>query len=133
MEEATKAVVRHCTEGSDSGRLNFGDVVKALAAAGVERYHADLVRAEKTYYMPDDTSEVVPCHAANTAAPATFSGAAVEAAIRDVQAGAIDYLTFCSRIAAAGCTGYFVSLLGKRAVYYGRTGDSHVEFFPDGR
>jgi uncharacterized protein YbcV (DUF1398 family) len=32
--------------------------------------------------------------------------------------------------ADAGCVSYFVSLAGRRAVYYGRTGDEHVEWFP---
>ncbi len=30
----------------------------------------------------------------------------------------------------AGCAGYFVSLIGRRAVYFGRTAETHVEPFP---
>jgi hypothetical protein len=30
----------------------------------------------------------------------------------------------------AGCVAYMVSLPGRRVVYYGRTGASHVEHFP---
>jgi hypothetical protein len=30
-------------------------------------------------------------------------------------------------------TGYLVSLLGKRALYYGRTGETHTEYFPGTR
>ena len=30
----------------------------------------------------------------------------------------------------AGCAGYFVSIPGKRVVYYGRTGETHVEIIP---
>lgn len=29
-----------------------------------------------------------------------------------------------------GCVGYHVSLAGRRAVYYGRSGETHVEQFP---
>jgi hypothetical protein len=28
---------------------------------------------------------------------------------------------------------YLVSLLGKRALYYGRTGENHTEYFPGTR
>ena len=59
-----------------------------------------------------------------------FSAAGVEAAVRAAQSGTIDYKAFCAQIAAAGCVGYFVSLTGRRAVYYGGSGDSHVEHFP---
>ena len=60
----------------------------------------------------------------------SFSATGVEAAVRAVQAGAIPYRTFCERVVAAGCVGYHVSIVGRRVVYYGRTGDSHVEWFP---
>ena len=45
-------------------------------------------------------------------------------------AQAIKYREFCDRIAASGCVGYFVSFAGHRAAYYGRTGDTYVEWFP---
>lgn len=38
---------------------------------------------------------------------------------------------FCRKVAAAGCAGYVVSFPGRRAVYMGRTGETHVETFPD--
>jgi uncharacterized protein YbcV (DUF1398 family) len=53
--------------------------------------------------------------------------------VRSIQAGKIDYKTFCERVMAAGCVGYFVSIAGARAVYYGRSGDSYVERFPGAR
>lgn len=115
---------------SDAGDLSFGEVVKTLVAAGVERYHADLVRAEKTYFVPSGESEVVRNDAVAVTPARSFSAAGVEAAVRAVQAGAIKYHEFCERVMAAGCVGYHVSIAGKRVVYYGRTGDSHVEYFP---
>ncbi|MCW5772721.1 MAG: DUF1398 family protein [Rhodospirillaceae bacterium] len=129
MDAKTKSVVREMTLGSDEERLPFPDVVRQLMDAGVERYHADLVCANKTYYMPDGSFEIVPCHAAPAPDP-VFSAAGVEAAVRAIQAAAIGYREFCARIAAAGCAGYFVTLAGRRAVYYGRTGESFVERFP---
>jgi uncharacterized protein YbcV (DUF1398 family) len=59
-----------------------------------------------------------------------FSARGVEKAVRLIQQQAIGYRQFCRLIADAGCVGYFVSLTGRRAVYYGRTGDEHVEWFP---
>lgn len=63
-------------------------------------------------------------------AAATFHTEGVEAAIRAIQAGQIGYKEFCARIMRAGCVSYIVSLAGRRAVYYGRTGDFHIEPFP---
>jgi hypothetical protein len=34
------------------------------------------------------------------------------------------------RVLEAGCVGYIASMAGRRVVYYGRTGDNHVEWFP---
>lgn len=129
MEAQVQDLVRTVTAASDEERILFPDVVRMLMDAGVERYHADLVAATKTYYMPDGALAAVSCHP--VAAPAsTFAPQAVEAAVRASQARAIGYRTFCTRIAAAGCVGYFVTLAGRRAVYYGRNGDTHTEWFP---
>ena len=59
MDANVKAAAQEYTEGSDSGRLIFPQVVMKLVEAGVERYHADLVRAQKTYYLPSGESETL--------------------------------------------------------------------------
>ena len=133
MDAAIKDVMRGCTEGSDAGRLTFPEVVMKLMQAGVERYHADLQRAEKVYYMPDGGSHVVPSEPVGSRPAEAFSADGVERAVRAIQAGTIDYKTFCRQIADAGCVGYFVSMAGRRAVYYGRSGNSLVEPFPPAR
>jgi uncharacterized protein YbcV (DUF1398 family) len=130
MTSVVKDVVVECTKGSAEERLSFPQVVMKLMAAGVERYHADLCRSERTYYMPDGSSEVVAAHDVAMPMAQEFSPAGVEAAVRAIQAGTIGYQEFCARIAAAGCVGYQVSLAGRRAVYYGRTGATYVEPFP---
>ena len=109
--------------------MTFPQVVGALARVGIERYVADLQRAEKTYYLPSGESRTVKAHATRTVATG-FSASGVDAAVRAIQAGRIDYKTFCEQIAESGCVGYHVSLAGRRAVYYGRTGECHVEHFP---
>lgn len=123
-------VIKDCSRASDEGRESFGAIVMRLMEAGVERYHADLLRSEKTYYLPCGASEVVP-NASIPVAPAdTFSAAKMQAAVKAVQAGEIVYKTFCTWALEAGCVGYIVSLAGRRVVYYGRTADMHVEHFP---
>lgn len=129
MDAHVKDVVRAVTKGSNEESTPFPSVLKALAEVGVERYHADLVVGAKTYFMPDGDAETVASHRV-TAVPEVFDGGAVEAALRAIQRGEIRYTTFCDRVAEAGCVGYFVSLKGKRALYYGRANDLFVEWFP---
>lgn len=130
MDSLTKDIFEECTRASDEERITFPEVVGKLMDVGTERYHTDLMRAEKTYYLPNGESHVVP-NAALAHGPAKdFSAAGVETAVRAIQAKQIQYKEFCERIGAAGCVGYVVSLAGRRAVYYGRTGDSYVEPFP---
>lgn len=132
MDAHVRKTIKAVTIGSDEERVSFPEVVKALMQAGVERYHADLIASTKTFYMREGSFEVAGSRAVGQPAQA-FSAAGVEAAVRAIQAQAIGYREFCERIAAAGCVGYFVSLVGRRAVYYGRTGDSHTEWFPGAR
>ena len=130
MDTQVQAVVRECSKASAEERITFPEVVAKLNQAGIERYHADLVRSEKTYFLPDGSSEVVPNSTISPVPADTFSADGVEAAVRAIQSGLIQYKAFCERIAAAGCVGYMVSLAGRRAVYYGRTGETYVESFP---
>jgi uncharacterized protein YbcV (DUF1398 family) len=130
MQEHVTKVMQECTDASDQERIGFPEVVTKLMQAGVERYHADLLRAEKTYYLPSGESQRLPAAKVNTMPAATFAADGVAAAVRAIQQQKIQYREFCERIAQAGCVGYIVSLAGRRAVYYGRTGESYVEPFP---
>lgn len=130
MLPETRQVVEACSAASQNGVMKFPQIIAALMQAGVERYVADLQRSETTYYMPDGAAHAVPNAALNSRPASVFSAIAVEQAVRDSQAGRIDYQGFCTRIAAAGCVSYLVTLAGRRAIYYGRGGESHVELFP---
>jgi uncharacterized protein YbcV (DUF1398 family) len=130
MDAQVKEAMVECTRASDEERVTFGEVVTELMKAGVERYHTDLLRGARTYYLPNGESEAVGGHRVGVAPAQEFSALGVDLAVRAIQAGEIQYRTFCERIAQAGCVGYIVSLAGQRAVYYGRSGDSHVEWFP---
>jgi uncharacterized protein YbcV (DUF1398 family) len=132
MDARVKDVVREMSRASDEERITFPNVVKALMEVGIERYHADLVAGGKTYYLASGDFEEVEVHKVGGAAR-DFSPPGVEKAVRAIQRQEIAYRKFCRLIADAGCVGYFVSLVGRRAVYYGRTADEHVEWFPDAK
>jgi uncharacterized protein YbcV (DUF1398 family) len=133
MDRAIHDVMVEASRASDEGNQGFGEIVKQLADAGVERYHQDFSRSERTYYLPDGESEVVRNVAVGATLADAFSASAVEAAVRAAQAGAIQYKEFCRRVMEAGCAGYLVSIAGRRVVYYGRSGDTHIEYFPGAR
>jgi uncharacterized protein YbcV (DUF1398 family) len=130
MDNRVKDIMHEASHASDEERATFPEVVGMLIGAGVERYHADLVRGAKAYYLPNGEAETVPNHTLPQSPATSFSAEGVEAAVRAIQGGAIQYREFCARIAAAGCVGYHVFIAGRRAVYYGRTGDSYTEPFP---
>lgn len=125
-----KDVAKECSEASHAERISFPQAVTKLMEAGVERYHADLVRSDKTYFMPGGENVVVPSPALEAVPAVAFSAAGVERAVRAIQRGDIQYRAFLKRIAEAGCVAYTVSLTGRRAVYWGRTGENYVEPFP---
>ena len=58
--------------------------------------------------------------------------AAIRKAIRDAQQGVPGHTHrgFCDQVTAAGCAGYVVSLPGRRVLYFGRSGETHTEYFP---
>jgi len=130
MDNHIGDAMREASRASDEERISFPNVVKMLIEAGVERYHADLARAEKTYYLPSGEAEAVANQALAQAPAEAFSAEGVAAALRAIQGGTIQYREFCARIAAAGCVGYHVFIAGRRAVYYGRSGDLYTERFP---
>ena len=130
MDTRTQDIIRECTARSDASSISFPEIVMKLMDIGVEQYHADLVRSEKTYYLPNGENLVTPADKSEGIAPQTFSPEDVAAAVRASQQGKITYAEFCRRIVAAGCVSYVVSLAGRRAIYSGRTGDFHVEHFP---
>ena len=127
MEERVKAVVRELTAALEEERINFPDALQALMKAGVERCHADFCAGTKTWYMPDGSFEITASRV--IAASRDFNGEPVKEAVHAGEQGAIGYRMFCDRLAAAGCVGYFISLAGRRSVYYGRTLAAHVEWF----
>lgn len=130
MNTQTRDVIHEVTRASNENRMPFPQVVEALMAVGVERYHTDLIAGRKTYYLPDGETETVPSHRTSVAAE-RFSAEGVEQALRAIQRGDISYTEFCDRIAAVGCVSYIASLTGRCVMYIGRANDYFIERFPD--
>ncbi len=130
MNAEQAQVIQGCAKGALTGEIAFPEIVDRLGQIGVERYHADYSRQELTYYLADGDSMVVatphPSHATATG----FSESAVEAAVRKSQRNEHTFLDFIRQTMAAGCVGYFVQITGRRVIYFGRNGESHVEHFP---
>ena len=116
-----------------AGEMTFPQTVAALSEIGVERYGADLARLEKTHYAAGGESATVPLPLSDAPEISPqWSADAIAAAIRSSQRREIEYPQFLRQIMAAGCAAYWVFLAGRRAVYFGRHGDVHVEHFPTG-
>ncbi len=112
----------------------FPQVVQKLAGAGVRSYDADLVRLRKTYYdEANATAEEAMPLKPSPAIATGFDKAGVAATVRDIQQGRIGYPEFLRRIMSAGCARYSVYIGGRKAIYFGRDGDFHIEEFPGGK
>jgi uncharacterized protein YbcV (DUF1398 family) len=132
MDSRLSEIAERCLRGAESGGMSFPDIVGELLQAGFESYAIDFRRATATYYLPDGESVVVPTHRHRAPIAATLNVAALQAAIGEAQQAAPDYTYsgFCEKVMAGGCSGYVVSFSGRRAVYFGRTAETHTERFP---
>ena len=135
----TIAVLHECSERSVAGNITFPEVVGKLMAVGIESYHADLYRREKTYYAANGDSHVESERGLDAkifnadAVTAELNPKGVKEALRQIQHKEIDYQQFLRRILSAGVANYWVYLGGKRAIYVARNGDEYVEWFPGAR
>lgn len=133
MNDQQKTVARACLDAAEGNRMSFPQIVGALMEAGFEGYAVDYRRATATYYLPDGESLELAAHAVSTPVAPIFDTARMQAAIREAQqqVPGYTYNGFSEKAAAAGCAGYIVSFPGRRALYIGRTAETHVEPFPD--
>ena len=124
-------LLEDCNRLALDGKLSFRESVQRMASTGVERYRADLVRIEKMHYSAEGETHVVAIaltDAPDIAEELDISG--VKDALVAIQNGKIHYGEFLTRIMQAGVTDYGVWLRGRKAIYFGRTGDFYVENFP---
>jgi uncharacterized protein YbcV (DUF1398 family) len=126
-------VLTECTQRSMNETITFPEVVQKLAGAGVEFYYADYYRHQKTYYLPNGethTEQMDPKAFSVQEISKKFSPDKVKDAIGKIQRREIKYREFLRLTEVAGVATYAVYINGKRVVYTGRDGDSHVEWFP---
>jgi len=126
-------VFEACVAASFDGSMIFPQIVGMLDSDGVEWYSANLLIGVTTGYAEDGSHLQAKWPGIRLPAIGReFKGQEVEAAIRDSQAGRIHYPEFLERIAAAGVTYYTVHIKGRKAIYFGRHGNFHIEPFPAG-
>ena len=133
MDDQRKAIAKTCLEAAERNAMTFPQIVGALMAAGFESYTIDFRRATATYYLADGDSVQLATQDTGMPVAPNFNSAQISAAIKEAQqlVPGYTYKGFCKKAAAAGCAGYVVSFSGRRALYIGRTGETHVEHFPN--
>ncbi len=133
MTEDQQNIARDCLAGAEANRLSFPEIVGALIDAGFDGYLIDYRRNRATYYLPDGAAFDVQTHIGSAPVVAAFDPVAVRDAVAEAQANTPDYtyLGFGEKVRTAGCAGYLVSFPGRRVLYFGRNGETHVEHFPN--
>lgn len=133
MNENQRTVARTCLEAAEKNTMTFPQIVGTLMQAGFESYAIDFRRATATYYLPGGESIELPAHRVDAPITPAFDTTRMQAAIREAQqqVPGYTYTGFCEKAVLAGCAGYIVSFSGRRALYVGRTAETHVEHFPN--
>ncbi|MBS7700812.1 MULTISPECIES: DUF1398 family protein [unclassified Chelatococcus] len=133
MNDNQRITAQACLEGAEANTLTFPQIIGKLMGAGFESYAVDFRRQAATYYLPDGESVEFMIHKITAPVAETFNPRSLQEAIREAQqmVPGYTYKGFCKKAVAAGCAGYVVSFSGRRALYIGRTAETHVEYFPD--
>lgn len=132
MKAQQKTLAQKCLAAAEGNSMTFPQIVTALMEGGFESYTVDLRRSVATYYLPTGEAVELAAHKADGEVSAAFDAAALQSAIREAQqlVAGYTYAGFCTKAKAAGCAGYMVSFSGRRALYFGRTAETHLELFP---
>ncbi|MBA2367562.1 MAG: hypothetical protein H0V82_00880 [Candidatus Protochlamydia sp.] len=101
-----------------SEKIPFPETLARLTAANVELYYADLLISTKTYYSKNEAFAVPFSLKSEKAIGAVFKA---------------DHI--CTNtpesIRANLLSGIFKTNNGRKAIYFGKLGEQHVEHFPD--
>ena len=133
MNLQQKKIAKQCKQGAEDNTMDFPSIVKQLSQAGFERYLVDFNKSTIIYYLPSGENLTLRASRDKSFIAERLDAATVQIAIREAQekVEGFSYKGFCKKVMDAGCAGYLVSFLGKRVLYFGRTGEIHVEHFPD--
>ncbi|WP_188054944.1 DUF1398 family protein [Sphingosinithalassobacter sp. CS137] len=132
MTPVQRKTAELCLRDAETGTAEFPAIVARLIDAGFDGYLVDLRAGTARYYDASGDSVDVAHRQGPERVEACFTPDALQSAIREAQTKApgYSYPGFCAKAAEAGCAGYLVSFPGRRVLYFGRTGDTHVEHFP---
>lgn len=132
MSEEWMKIAHRATDSAMTGSMDFGQIVGMLIGAGFDGYIVDYRQSTQTFFLPDGRSCIVPFGPVSEPVAECFQVDVVRESIREAQTKAPGYTYpgFSAKVARAGCAGYLVSFVGKRVLYYGRTGETHTEYFP---
>lgn len=132
MDAQRISVAQNCLAGNYADSMSFPASVMALMAAGFDGYYVDYRANSRTCYSSEGEALVLANPHEVAPVAALFDAQGIAAAVQWAQSGAADYsyAAFNERVAAHGCASYLVSFCGRRVVYFGRTGELHVEHFP---
>ena len=133
MNPAHTNLINEAFRASNAGQIHFGQVLGLLMAAEVESYSVDFRSGTTTYTSINDQSHTLQCTPSNTVVAPQFSKEAIKQAIVGAQQGKVLYPEFKELAVAAGCIGYSVWLAGRHVVFFGRSGEQHIEYFPEER
>lgn len=135
MKQQLQDIARSCMNAAESGSMTFPQIAQTLIENGFDGYLVDFRQGSIIYYLPDgDLIQHKAAHVGVTVAE-RFDVDVIRQAIRGAQqlAAGYTYGGFCKTVTSAGCAGYFVSFPGKRVLYFGRTAETHTEYFPGGK
>ena len=116
----------------NNNERTFPETIRNLIGLGVERYYADLIANQKTYYLSDNLPYQIKMKedtAQHTKAGA-FKESELVKALRDIQAGNIGYCEFIECAKSSGVVSYSVYINGAQVHYLGKNGELYVEHFP---
>lgn len=132
MDATSISTATKCLVAAYEGTMDFPTIVGTLMEAGFEGYDIDYRRETGTYFLRDAESLQLPLPKTEGGVAAEFHASRIEQAVREAQGKVpgYTYAGFCTKVKAAGCAGYMVSFSGRRVVYFGRTAQTHVEYFP---
>lgn len=132
METRLVEIAASCLRAAEDNAMSFPQIVATLMEAGFESYAIDFRRGTATYYLTSGDSVELPTSLEHGPVAPAFDTTTIQAAIKEAQrlAPGYTYRGFRQKVTAAGCAGYVVSFPGRRAVYFGRTAETHVEHFP---
>lgn len=131
MNSQQEKIIQETFIASNEGRIHFGEVVGQLIEASVESYTVDYRSHRTTYHLLNDETVTLYMLPSEHGIADAFSAAAVQSAIKGAQQGVVMYPEFKRLSMQAGCTGYTVWIAGRHVTYYGRKGETHVEYFPN--